>query len=160
MIGKRSVKFTCALACALLVTSTASAQTTGNPPVGLQGAQMMAQDRSGSDSWTYINPAANFSKYCAVIIDPGSVYLGPDAQFDGIDEADRLEYARIITNELMSKIGASFPVVAGPAPTTLRVHVDLIGVQKTVGGLATATRVTRLGFGFSALESLRGKQGT
>jgi len=95
-----------------------------------------------------------------VIVDPGTVYDGPDAQFGRIDPSDRAKYADIMTRELQAEIAKSFPAPSRAGADTLRVHLDLIGVQNTEGGLATATRVTPLGFGLSALKSLRGKQGT
>jgi len=38
--------------------------------------------------------------------------------------------------------------------------VTIIGATKTKGGIATATRVTPVGFGISALKSALGKPGT
>ena len=38
--------------------------------------------------------------------------------------------------------------------------ITMLGAQKTVGGLATATRVTPLGFATSALKSALGKKGS
>lgn len=148
------------IAAALLIAPPALAQTRDHAPVDLQSAEMLAQDKSGGESWTYINPAAVFTKYRSVIIEPGVVYDGPDAQFDGIDQADRAKYAEIMTTALRSEIGKSFPPPAKARADTIRVQVDLIGVQKTKGGIATATRITPIGFGLSALKSIRGKQGT
>jgi hypothetical protein len=156
----RSVSAILPISAALLVASPAVAQTRDHAPVDLQSTQMLAQDKSGSESWTYLNPAAVFTKYRTVIIEPGVVYDGPDAQFDGIDRADRAKYAQIMTTALQSEIGKSFPPPAKARADTIRVHLDLIGVQKTKGGIATATRVTPIGFGLSALKSIRGKQGT
>ncbi len=43
---------------------------------------------------------------------------------------------------------------------TLRLKVTLLGAEKTKGGVATATRVTPMGFGLSALKSAMGKGGS
>jgi hypothetical protein len=148
------------IATALLFASPAVAQTRDHAPVDLQSAEMLARDRSGAESWTYVNPAAVFTKYRSVIVEPGIVYDGPDAQFGGINQADRAKYAEIMTTALRSEIAKSFPPPAKPREDTIRVQVDLIGVQETKGGLATATRITPIGLGLSALKSIRGKQGT
>ena len=54
----------------------------------------------------------------------------------------------------------SFPTPAKPQADTLRIQVTLLGGQKTKGGVATATRVTPIGIGLSAVKSALGKQGT
>ena len=150
-------------ACLLLVAvpvSAASAQTKDNAPVSLPSARMMTQDRPGTESWTYAQPAERFRKYRTVIVEPTTVYQGPDAQFDGIEPADRAKYASMITQELRSEIAKSFPAPARAQADTLRLRVTIIGANKTKGGIATATRVTPLGFASSALKSALGKTGT
>jgi hypothetical protein len=150
-------------ACVLLAAvpvSAASAQTKDNAPVSLPSASMMRQDKPGTESWTYAQPASRFTKYRTVIVDPTTVYQGPDAQFDGIDPADRAKYAGMITQELRSEMAKSFPAPARAQADTLRLRVTIIGAEKTKGGIATATRVTPLGFASSALKSALGKTGT
>ncbi len=154
----RSVARTALVSSTMFMCNPAVAQTVDHAPVDLPDAQRMVPD--GAESWTYNDPSANFLKYRTVIVDAGEVYSGPDAQFDGISPSDRAKYAQIMTSELQSEIAKSFPAPAKIGADTLRVHLDLIGVQKTEGGLATATRVTPIGFGLAALKSVRGKQGT
>ena len=145
---------------ALTATAPAIAQTRDHAPVGLPGANLMTQDKEGSESWTYVNPATYFSKYRTVIVEPTTVYNGPDAQFDGIAPADRTKFAAILTDALRSELGKSFPAPAKAQADTLRVRVSLLGAKRTTGGVATATRVTPMGFGLSAAKSLMGKGGT
>jgi hypothetical protein len=160
-IGKAMRYITLAVApAALLAAGTAAAQTKDHAPVNLPGSALMSQDKEGSESWTYVNPATHFSTYKTVIVDATTVYNGPDAQFDGIDPDDRVQFAAIMTDELRSELAKSFPVPAKPQADTLRVRVSLLGAKKTTGGVATATRVTPVGFGLSAAKSLLGKGGT
>ena len=146
--------------CVLAAAVSATAQTRDHAPVALPSASRLAQDAPGSESWTYAQPRNVFLKYRTVIVDPATVYQGPDAQFDGIDFADRQRFAAIVTQELQSEIAKAFPVPARPQADTLRLRVTLLGAQKTKGGIATATRVTGLGFATSALKSVLGKQGS
>src|SRR5215204_1462933 len=99
---------------ALLVAMPATAQTKDHAPTALASSARMAQDKAGSESWTYAQPISVFSKYRTVIVDPTTVYQGPDAQFNGVDSADRYKYASIITDELRSELLKSFasPAVA------------------------------------------------
>jgi hypothetical protein len=143
-----------------VIASPGFTQTRDHAPVDLQSAPELTQDKAGKENWTYINPDAELTKYRAVTIEPGVVYNGPDAQFDGVSDSDRAKYAAIMTAALRSEIAKSFPASAGARANTIRVHFDLIGIQNTVGGVATATRVTPIGFGLSALKSITGRQGT
>ena len=144
----------------LLTSAPALAQTKDNAPVSLESARKMAQDQAGTESWTYAQPRARFASYRTLIIEPTAVYQGPDAQFDGIEPADRAKYAAMITQELQSEMAKSFPAPARAQADTLRLRVTIIGANKTKGGIATATRVTPLGFATSALKSALGKTGT
>ena len=144
----------------LLVAVPANAQTRDRAPVSLPSSSRMMQDKPGAESWTYAQPQSVFLKYRTVIVDPTAVYHGPDAQFDGIDPADRSKYADLITQELRSEIAKTFPAPARPQADTMRLRVTILGAQRTRGGLATATRVTPVGFATSALKSALGKKGT
>ena len=144
----------------LVSAAPADAQTRDHAPVALSSSSRMTQDEPGKESWTYAQPRTVFSKYRTVIVDPTVVYDGPDAQFEGIDPADRAKYAAMITDELRSEIAKSFPAPAQPQADTLRLRVTILGARKTKGGVATATRVTPLGFATSALKSALGKSGT
>jgi len=147
---------------AVLLVSAAPvlAQTKDHAPTSLQSARKMAQDQPGTESWTYAQPRSRFANYRTVIVEPTAVYQGPDAQFDGIEPADRLKYAGMITDELRSELAKSFPTPPKAQADTLRLRVTIIGANKTKGGIATATRVTPLGFATSALKSALGKKGS
>lgn len=159
----RSGPALCRYAFAALMLMTAipvGAQTRDNAPIALQSARQMSQDKPGTESWTYAQPTSVFLKYRTVIVDPTLVYTGPDAQFDDVEIADRSKYAAMITEELRSELVKTFPSPARPQADTLRVKVTLLGAQKTIGGVATATRVTPMGFATSALKSALGKKGS
>lgn len=161
MTGKGSILCHLAFPAILLFTAMpATAQTKDHAPTALPSASKMTQDKQGSENWTYAQPRSVFTKYRTVIVDPTSVYQGPDAQFDDIDSADRYKMASVITDQLRSELTKTFPAPARPQADTLRLRVTVLGATKTKGGLATATRVTPVGFGLSALKSALGKPGT
>ena len=138
----------------------AVAQTKDRAPVALKSSSKMTQDKENSESWTYAQPREVFGKYRTLIVDNTAVYTGADAQFDGIPAADRAKFASIVTSELRSELAKSFPNPPRAQADTLRLKVTLLGATKTKGGLATATRVTPMGFGLSALKSAVGKGGS
>ena len=147
-------------AIALVIAAPIGAQTRDHAPSSLKSSPKMSQDEPGGESWTYAADRAVFARYRTVIIDPTTVYDGPDAQFEGIDPADRTRFAEMFTDELRSEVAKSFPAPAKAQADTLRVHLTILGAQKTKGGIATATRVTPLGFATSAVKSALGKKGT
>lgn len=150
-----------AAALSFVAASPALAQTEDHAPVGLKSATRMAQDKPGSESWTYAQPKSVFAKYRTVIVEPTTVYNGPDAQFDGsISMADRQKFANVVTNEIRAELAKTFPAPARAQADTLRLKVTLLGAEKTTGGVATATRVTPLGFATSAVKSALGKKGS
>ena len=156
-------RFLCRLALAssaVMIAVPAMAQTKDQAPVSLPSSARMSQDRPNSESWTYAQDRSVFTKYRTVIVEPTEVYRGPDAQFDGVNPADRAQYATTITNELRQEMAKSFPAPATPQADTLRVKVTILGATKTKGGIATATRVTPMGFGLSAVKSALGKGGS
>lgn len=150
-----------AFSAALLAgAAPALAQTEDHAPVALKSGSKMEHDKPGSESWTYAQPRDVFTKYRTVIVEPTAVYNGPDAQFEDIDMADRSKFAAIVTDQLRSELAKSFPAPAKPQADTLRIKVTLLGAEKTKGGVATATRVTPIGFGLSAVKSALGKGGS
>ena len=157
------VSFFCGLALSTTLVTTAVpalAQTRDHAPVSLRSAHKLSQDKPGSESWTYAEPRSVFLKYKTVMVDPTVVYQGADAQFEGIDYADRAKFAAIITTALRSELAKVFPAPQVAQSDTLRLRVTLLGANKTRGGIATATRVTPLGFATSAVKSALGKKGT
>ena len=147
-------------AIALVIAFPAAAQTQDHAPVSLKSSQKMTQDKPGGENWTYAQPVEKFAKYRTVMVADTKVYQGPDAQFEGIEPADRAKFAAIVTDELRSEIAKSFPAPAKAQDDTLRIQVTLLGGEKTKGGVATATRVTPIGLGLSAVKSALGKPGT
>lgn len=161
MAGRGTSLRRCAIAlAALILAAPSSAQTKDHAPTALPSSAKMTQDAPDSESWTYAQPTTVFTKYRTVIVEDAQVYQGPDAQFEGVDPADRAKFAEIMTQELRSELAKSFPTPANAQPDTLRVRLTILGAKKTKGGLATATRVTPIGFATSALKSAVGKKGS
>ena len=101
-------------AVALASPTAAIAQTKDHAPVALPSARAMAQDKPGTESWTYVQPRSVFVKYRTVIVDPTAIYQGADAQFDNIDYAARQKMAAVVTDELRQEVAKTFPSPAKP----------------------------------------------
>ena len=96
-------------AIALLTAAPIGAQTRDHAPSSLKSSPKMTQDEPGGESWTYAQHRLAFSKCRTIIIDPTTVYDGPDAKFEGIDSADRAKLADMFTDGLRSEVAKSFP---------------------------------------------------
>ncbi|MFL6858678.1 MAG: DUF3313 domain-containing protein [Allosphingosinicella sp.] len=140
------------LFCAVAVTASAQA------PYGLVSSPRMKHDQG--DSWTYVKPGLNLARYRGVSVDTVGLYAGSDAEFGSATPDERRKYANLLGEAVRAALGKSVPIVARGAKGTLRLKLTLLGVKKTIGGVATATRVTPIGLATSALKSARGKKGT
>jgi hypothetical protein len=147
-----------AIAAMLLTLPTATwAQAEDHAPVRLSSASRMTHDRG--ESWTYVKPGLDLAAFRNIMIEPVAVYTGPDAQFEDIDAAERRQYAQILDEALRRELAGARPIVRRAAAGTARLRVTLIGMEKTMGGVATATRATPLGMASSVVRSVAGRPG-
>jgi len=147
------------LAAMLLALPAAAAwgQAEDHAPTALSSASRMSHDRG--ESWTYIRPGLNLGAFRNIMIDPVVVYSGPDSQFEDIDASERRQYAQILDEALRRELANARPIVRRAAAGTARLRVTLIGMEKTMGGVATATRATPLGMASSVVRSVTGRGG-
>ena len=134
-----------------------AAQTQDHAPSQLGSAPRLRHDKG--EAWNYVKPGLNLSRYTAILVDPATVYTGPDAQFANVPVADRKQFADIITVALrgeLSKVG----LAARPGPHVLRLRVTLLGADKTTGGVSTVSHVLPLGLVTNAVKSVAGKKGS
>lgn len=150
----------CAAATFALIAAPATGQTKEHAPVSLRSTNRLAQDRPRSESWTYVSPDFRASRFSRVCIPPARIYAGPDAQFPGTTPADKQRFADILAQRVREALSSSFPVLPYKAPGCLTMQLTLVGLENTQGGVATATRVTPMGFALSTVNSLRGKKGS
>ena len=145
------------IALMLLIPATAAgAQTRDHAPTALPSASRLTHDRG--ESWTYFRPGLDLSAYRSIIVEPATVYAGPDAQFeDDISPAARRRYATILSDRMRRELGPMAATRAGPG--TARMRITLLGMDETTGGVATATRVTPMGIVSNAVRSVAGREG-
>jgi hypothetical protein len=157
----RFVMLTHAAALGAALTLTACAEKTASGrPASLQSSSQLGADQTVAGAWTYRSTQANFSKYRRVMIDPVTVYSGPEANFKEIEPADRAKYATNVGDGFSRILREKYQVVGSPAPDVLRIHVTLIGVEPTVGGVATVSRVLPIGLAVNAVRAADSQGGT
>jgi hypothetical protein len=143
---------------AVLAPMPALAQTEDNAPSKLESSPQLRHDKG--ESWTYVKPGLDLTKYNAVLIEPATVYKGADAQFKNIEAADRAKFAELMTSSLRSEIGKKLTVAPQRGPGVLRIKVTLLGAEKTTGGVSTAAHVMPIGLVSNAVKSVAGKKGS
>lgn len=153
------MKYLVATSIAALVLC-APASILAQAPSNLSSASKLAPDPGKGDSWTYRHPTAAITKYQSFIVQPTVVYSGAAAQWGDTKPDDRQKFAAYMTRALQTEIGQSYPIVDKPGPNVGILRLTLLGVQKTVGGVATASRFTPMGLALNSVQSLRGKKGS
>lgn len=74
------------------------------------------QDKSGHLPFMYSAPNIDWSKYHSVILDPVTIYLGPDQQFGKLSGADQARLANDAQNKFASELKTKYTLVSSPGP--------------------------------------------
>jgi hypothetical protein len=158
----RFVMLACAvsLGTAMGLSACSSDEKPAERPSSLQSTSYLGSDQTVAGSWTYKSPQANFAKYRRVMIDPVTLYTGPEANFKEIEPADQTKYATAVGDSFSKILRQKYQLVGGAAPDVLRIHVTLIGVEPTVGGVATASRILPIGLAVNAVRGAQSEGGT
>jgi hypothetical protein len=157
----RFVMLTHAVALGAALALTACEQSAPEQrPSSLQSSSNLTTDQTVAGAWTYKSSQANFAKYRRVMIDQVTLYRGPEANFKEIEPADQVKYASAVGDRFARVLREKYQVVGGPAPDVMRIHVTLIGVEPTVGGVATVSRVLPVGLAVNAVRAADSQGGT
>lgn len=127
---------------------------------GLQSAPELSLQKDGDNKFQYIAPDADFSKYNSAIVDPVEMYQGQDAQFGSTSENDRTYIARYINKVFPREIEKQYALVQSPGANTLRFHVTLTGLKKSIPVLSTISHVSSFGIVTNGLMQAAGQNGT
>ena len=142
------------------LTLSAPAALLAQAPSSLSSASQLEHDEGKGDSWTYRNPDVALSKYQRFIIHPTAVHSDPTAQWGKTTPEQRQKYAAYMTKALQAEVGAGYQIVDKPGPGVATLKLTLLGVSQTVPLLATASRLSPMGFAMNGIQSLRGKKGS
>jgi hypothetical protein len=130
------------------------------PPSELSSSAQLRAGQERSGDWSFRAPDADLARYKRFIIEPAIIYPGPEADFGSASGEELRDYARIITEELRQVLGEKYPLAAQSGPDVARLSVTLLGVEGTVGGVATVTRVIPVGLAVNAVKGVAGGSGS
>lgn len=102
----------------------------------------------------------DWTAYTSIIIDPVTVYRGPDAQFGDMKDADKTELAQYMQRRFSAALGQRFTLVDRPAPGTLRLRLTLTGASGNTPVLAPLSRIDLSGGLYNLVQTARGREGS
>ena len=120
----------------------------------------MSQDPDRPSAWIYRTPNANLRRYTRFIVEPVEVYRGSEASFESMTNSQVTEIAQYLTGEVRGELGSGYTVTSQPRPNTARIKIKLVGVEQTVPGAATMSRVLPFGAVANAVQGATGGSGS
>ena len=103
-------------------------------PSGFLGDYSQLEHRAGSPArLVYLDPAADFSRYERVVVEPVVVWKSDEARFAGISAAQREALARELQAELERACAQEFGISKTSGPGSLRVRTALTAATAAPG---------------------------
>ncbi|MBG3850726.1 DUF3313 domain-containing protein [Xanthomonas sp. WHRI 8391] len=150
--------------CALVmvsVTLIGCASTRPMPYSQLPSASYLRpHDGSRGDRMPYsYKSEVDWTRYRAALIEPVSIYRGPDAQFEDVAEQDKRMLADYMQQEFGNAIGQRWQRATTAERDSLRVRITLTGAKPSKRVLGTFMKVDIGGGSYNAVQAARGKEG-
>jgi len=127
-------------------------------PTGM--ASSLPQDPNRPGAWIYKAPNVDFRRYTRFIVEPVTVYRGTDATYGELTDAQVTEIAQLLTSETRRALSNGYTVTSKPGPNTVRIVLKLAGVEDTVTGAATVSRIVPIGAIANAVQGASGGSGS
>ena len=146
-----------ALAAALwLVSGCALTQQTQDATASgfLQDYSTLAPGRGGQAQLLYIDPAADFSGYERVWIDPVTIWLEADSDLAELPREEAQSLADYLGAALRAQLAQDFQLVDGPGPGTLRIRTAITEARGSRVVLDVVSTVVPLARVLSAAKKL------
>ncbi len=135
----------------------------GTKPIAYSGiasaSHMRADDTSDRLPYTYTTPV-NWRDYSQILIEPVTVYHGPDAQFGKISEPGKVALAHYMQDQFTEKLSGPFALTQTPKSRTLRLRLTLTGAKPTMPVAGSFSRIDIAGGPYNMVQAIRGKEGS
>lgn len=148
----------------LLAVSALLAGCASEAPVaykGLASSSYLApnsEDTTGRMPFRY-SSQVNWQSYHSAIVDPVTVYGGPDQQFGDLTQEQKDELAHYMQATFTASLSSRLAIVRVPAPGTLRIKLTLTGATQNTPALATLSRIDMAGLVYNGIQSARDGEG-
>ena len=106
--------------------------------LGADCAKLTPRGNDEQAGLSYINPAAQWTQYNKIIIDPVTSWGGDNAK---ISASDRQNLVDFFSQQLHEQLAKKFQVVTQPGPGTLKLSVALTDAEAATPGLRSISMV-------------------
>lgn len=86
----------------------------------------------------YVNPAAQWTQYKKILIDPVTYWGGDSTKISAADQQTLVDY---FTQQLKAQLGQKFEIVTQAGPGVLKIDVALVDAEASTPGLRTISMV-------------------
>lgn len=154
------------LAVATLIAAglSACAGTKPIPYSGIASSSMMEanpQDDGGRVPYIYGKSSrVDWRRFQSMIIEPVTIYRGPDQQFGDLSEENKAVLANYMQTQFTVKLRNRFVLVHNPAPDTLRLRLTLTGADTNTPVIGTLSRFDIGGGIYNGVQTARGREGS
>jgi Protein of unknown function (DUF3313) len=92
----------------------------------LPNTSLLRPGSSGEPDLYYRNPAASFSSYSKVMLDPVIIWAPPNSTLDGVPPDQRQKLADTFQSDLRNALKKRCQIVTSPSPGTMRIRYALV----------------------------------
>jgi len=157
IVAQRLVVSAGLIAC---ITLSGCASTKPAAYQDLSSSSQLKPVKDGPDLYEYKNPRDHLAPYTALMVDPVTIYRGPDSQFGSVKEPARDTIARYMQLEFAAALGKQFKITDFPAPGTLRLHLTLTGIETSTPVVSTLSHIAPVGLLVNSGLEVSGNRGT
>lgn len=134
------------------------------PPVAYSGLEsssyLKANQLGDSERVPYrYDTQSEWRSYRKLIIDPVTVYRGPDNQLGDMSAEDKAALASYMQAKFSERLRSRFEITNAPAPNTLRLKLILTGAETTTAAISTLSRFDIAGGIYNSVQAVRGGKG-
>ncbi|MFS8038335.1 DUF3313 domain-containing protein [Xanthobacter sp. AM11] len=102
---------------------------------------------------------APLSRFSGVHLLPVSIYDGADHQFGPLSAEDKARLAAFAQQQFREALARNGLLAEAPGPGVVELKVTLTGAQASVPVLATASKLTPVGFALTGVNAVTGAEG-
>jgi len=117
-------------------------QTRGAEPAGFLG-DYTQMERGGVDQaqYVYFNRRADFSVYDKLLIDPVTIWVGPDSDLSKVPREELTRLADFLYVTLYNEMKADYTIVKQPGPNVMRLRVAITEAKGARVGLDVVSTI-------------------
>ena len=136
--------------------------TSVQPPAyrGLASAPQLQSTGTRDVPFQFRHSSVDLQAFSKLVIDPVTIYDGPDAQFRGVSVKDRKIIADYMQRTFAEVLGEKHQIIRTLEPGTARIHLTLTGIVGNTPVLSTMTHLMPIGLAINAGAQATGQEGT